>query len=173
MYAMLTGNLPFTVEPFNIKSLYNKMMKNEMNAIPDHLSKSGEDLLRKLLNPDPVKRISLKEAMEHPWVNEGYASQLKPYPYPNKPSEEQINPTIIRYMNSNMDFSITEVGEIIKANKPSSALATYYLLLNKVKTMLMKIEPKKVCHYKYSILGWSDWNFSLEAWIYKLIDVKQ
>ena len=37
---MLTGNLPFTVEPFNIKSLYNKMMKNEMNAIPEHLSKS-------------------------------------------------------------------------------------------------------------------------------------
>lgn len=42
MYAMLTGNLPFTVEPFNIKSLYNKMMKNEMNAIPEHLSKSNE-----------------------------------------------------------------------------------------------------------------------------------
>jgi hypothetical protein len=40
MYAMLTGNLPFTVEPFNIKSLYNKMMKNEMNPIPEHLSKS-------------------------------------------------------------------------------------------------------------------------------------
>ena len=42
MYAMLTGNLPFTVEPFNIKSLYNKMMKNEMNPIPDHLSKSKD-----------------------------------------------------------------------------------------------------------------------------------
>lgn len=104
----------------------------------------GEDLLRKLLNPDPVKRISLKEAMEHPWVNEGYASQLKPFPYPNKPSEEQINPTILRYMNSNMEFSITEVTDNIKSNKPSSSLATYYLLFNKVKTMLMKIEPKKV-----------------------------
>ncbi len=31
----------------------------------------GEDLLRKLLNSDPTKRISLKEAMEHDWVNEG------------------------------------------------------------------------------------------------------
>lgn len=106
--------------------------------------KGGEDLLRKLLNPDPVKRISLKEAMEHQWVNEGYASQLKPYPYPNKPSEDQINPTILRYMNTNMEFNVTEVSENIKSNKPSSALATYYLLLNKVKTMLMKIEPKKV-----------------------------
>lgn len=143
MYAMLTGNLPFTVEPFNIKSLYNKMMKNEMNPIPDHLSKSGEDLLRRLLNPDPLKRISLKEAMEHPWINEGYSNVLKPFPYPNKPTEDQVNPTILRYMNSNMEFSVSEVAENIKSNKPSSSLATYYLLLNKVKTMLMKIDPKK------------------------------
>ncbi|RNA12149.1 serine threonine- kinase MARK2-like isoform X1 [Brachionus plicatilis] len=143
MYAMLTGNLPFTVEPFNIKSLYNKMMKNEMNPIPEHLSKSGEDLLKKLLNPDPIKRISLKEAMEHPWLNEGYANLLKPFPYPNKPTEDQVNPTILRYMNSNMDFNLNEITENIKLNKPSSSLATYYLLLNKVKTMLMKIDPKK------------------------------
>jgi len=143
MYAMLTGNLPFTVEPFNIKSLYNKMMKNEMNAIPEHLSKTGEELLRKLLNPDPLKRISLKEAMEHAWLNEGYANPLKPFPYPNKPTEEQVNPTILRYMNSNMEFNVNEIAENIKSNKPSSSLATYYLLLNKVKTMLMKMEPKK------------------------------
>lgn len=142
MYAMLTGNLPFTVEPFNIKSLYNKMMKNEMNAIPEHLSKSGEELLRKLLNPDPTKRISLKEAMEHPWLNEGYANPLKPFPYPNKPTEDQVNPTILRYMNSNMEFNVNEIAENIKSNKPSSSLATYYLLLNKVKTMLLKMEPK-------------------------------
>jgi Neu-associated kinase len=141
---MLTGNLPFTVEPFNIKSLYNKMMKNEMNPIPEHLSKSGEDLLRKLLNPDPLKRISLKEAMEHPWLSEGYSSPLKPFPYPNKPTEEQINTTIMRYMNTNMDFNLSEIMENIKINKPSSALATYYLLLHKVKSMLLKIDPKKV-----------------------------
>ena len=149
---MLTGNLPFTVEPFNIKSLYNKMMKNEMNAIPEHLSKSGEDLLRRLLNPDPVKRISLKDAMEHPWLNEGYSSILKPFPYPNKPTEEQINTTIMRYMNTNMEFSLSEVMENIKINKPSSSLATYYLLLFKVKSMLLKIDPKKVSagrNFKY------------------------
>ncbi len=142
MYAMLTGNLPFTVEPFNIKSLYNKMMKNEMNAIPEHLSKNGEELLRKLLNPDPARRISLKEAMEHSWLNEGYANPLKPFPYPNKPTEDQVNPTILRYMNSNMEFNVNEIAENIKSNKPSSSLATYYLLLNKVKTMLLKMEPK-------------------------------
>jgi Neu-associated kinase len=109
-------------------------------------------LLRKLLNPDPLKRISLKEAMEHPWINEGYSNVLKPFPYPNKPTEDQVNPTILRYMNSNMEFSINEVAENIKTNKPSSSLATYYLLLNKVKTMLLKIDPKKVNERKLELL---------------------
>ena len=38
MYAMLTGNLPFTVEPFNIKMLHSKMLKGDVNPLPDHLT---------------------------------------------------------------------------------------------------------------------------------------
>ena len=38
MYAMLTGKLPYTAEPFHITTLYNKMKRNDMNPIPDHLS---------------------------------------------------------------------------------------------------------------------------------------
>ncbi len=40
MYAMLTGCLPYTVEPFNITALHAKMLENKMNPIPDSLSKS-------------------------------------------------------------------------------------------------------------------------------------
>lgn len=40
MYAMLTGCLPFTVEPFNITTLHAKMLQNKMNPIPDHISPS-------------------------------------------------------------------------------------------------------------------------------------
>ena len=40
MYAMLTGCLPYTVEPFNITALHAKMLENKMNPIPDHLSES-------------------------------------------------------------------------------------------------------------------------------------
>ena len=38
MFAMLTGKLPYTAEPFHITTLYNKMKINDMNPIPDHLS---------------------------------------------------------------------------------------------------------------------------------------
>ena len=44
MYAMLTGNLPFTVEPFNIKALHAKMLNGEMNPVPENLSKGKRNL---------------------------------------------------------------------------------------------------------------------------------
>lgn len=34
MYAMLTGTLPFTVEPFSLRALYQKMVDKEMNPLP-------------------------------------------------------------------------------------------------------------------------------------------
>ena len=40
MYAMLTGCLPYTVEPFNITALHAKMLENKMNPIPDTLTAS-------------------------------------------------------------------------------------------------------------------------------------
>lgn len=41
MFAMLTGTLPFTVEPFNIKQLHQKMVNGEISAIPSDISKGS------------------------------------------------------------------------------------------------------------------------------------
>lgn len=38
MFAMLTGTLPFTVEPFNIKQLHQKMLIGEISPIPSDIS---------------------------------------------------------------------------------------------------------------------------------------
>ena len=38
MYAMLTGCLPYTVEPFNITALHAKILENKMNPIPETIS---------------------------------------------------------------------------------------------------------------------------------------
>lgn len=34
------------------------------------------DLIKKLLNPDPDRRITLEEIMKHPWIAEGRALGL-------------------------------------------------------------------------------------------------
>ena len=38
-FAMLTGTLPFIVEPFNIKVLLRKMMTKDMTQMPRYVSK--------------------------------------------------------------------------------------------------------------------------------------
>ena len=53
MYAMLTGNLPFTVEPFNIKALHNKMINSQMNPMPEGVTR-GKTKIR----PVPRKHDS-------------------------------------------------------------------------------------------------------------------
>lgn len=42
MYAMLTGTLPFTVEPFSLKALHQRMVDKDMNPLPPSIS-SGID----------------------------------------------------------------------------------------------------------------------------------
>lgn len=39
MYAMLTGFLPYMMEPFNVMEMYEKMMQRKMTPVPGFLSK--------------------------------------------------------------------------------------------------------------------------------------
>lgn len=51
MYAMLTGTLPFTVEPFSLRALHQKMVDKEMNPLPPSLSTGKHKMhLRKKLS---------------------------------------------------------------------------------------------------------------------------
>jgi Neu-associated kinase len=98
MYAMLTGCLPYTVEPFNITALHAKMLENKMNPIPSNLSPECTDLLHGLLTSEPARRIKMPEIMSHPWIASNGSSTLKPHPYPNKLSANDINEDIVEHM---------------------------------------------------------------------------
>lgn len=41
-YAMLTGTLPFTVEPFSLRALHQKMVDKDLNPLPVHLSSGNK-----------------------------------------------------------------------------------------------------------------------------------
>lgn len=64
LYAMVMGYLPF--EDTNVHNLYIKIKKGEFK-IPDWLSEELKDLLRKVLNVNPVERLSIDELINHPW----------------------------------------------------------------------------------------------------------
>ncbi|XP_057443557.1 SNF1-related protein kinase catalytic subunit alpha KIN10 [Lotus japonicus] len=64
LYAILCGTYPFDDE--NIPNLYKKI-KSGIYTLPSHLSPSASDLISRMLEVDPVKRITIPEICQHPW----------------------------------------------------------------------------------------------------------
>ncbi|KAI0063320.1 Pkinase-domain-containing protein [Artomyces pyxidatus] len=86
LYAMLAGYLPFDDDPANpdgdnINLLY-KYIVNTPLSFPDYVSPEARDLLGIMLQPDPVRRASLSQIMEHPW--------LAPYSYLFEKTVEEV-----------------------------------------------------------------------------------
>ncbi|KAG1457306.1 hypothetical protein G6F46_007312 [Rhizopus delemar] len=79
LFALLTGHLPFDDE--NIRQLLRKV-KSGKYVMPDNISKSAQDLIRRILVIDPSKRLTLKQIMEHPWFKETKPSNLSALPVP-------------------------------------------------------------------------------------------
>ncbi|XP_025894192.1 hormonally up-regulated neu tumor-associated kinase-like [Nothoprocta perdicaria] len=133
MFAMLTGTLPFIVEPFNIKQLHQKMVIGEISPIPSDISPGAVNFMQSLLEPDPAKRPEVKEAMKDTWLNEGF-SRKPPYTatYKNRLCPNELNPVVLNYMTEIMEFSLSEVIRILINNRPSSVMASYCLLLKKL-----------------------------------------
>ncbi|UJR33571.1 hypothetical protein I4U23_021009 [Adineta vaga] len=68
MYAMLLGKLPFKVEhrSRNLAKLHACILKG--CEIPNTLSRDCQDLLTRLLEPSPTKRITMPEILRHPFL---------------------------------------------------------------------------------------------------------
>lgn len=72
LYAMLAGYLPFDDDPANpdgdnINLLY-KYIVNTPLSFPDYISVEARDLLSIMLQPDPQRRASLSQIMQHRWL---------------------------------------------------------------------------------------------------------
>ncbi|XP_069461116.1 hormonally up-regulated neu tumor-associated kinase homolog A-like isoform X2 [Ambystoma mexicanum] len=133
MFAMLTGTLPFTVEPFNIKQLHQKMVNGEISPIPPDISSGAVQFMRVLLEPDPTKRPTVKEAMEEKWLNEGFIKRpLNSVAYKNRLRPDELNSVVLNYMTESMELSISEVINVLINNRPSPIMASYCLLLKKL-----------------------------------------
>uniref|UniRef100_A0A4X2K5Z5 Hormonally up-regulated neu tumor-associated kinase n=1 Tax=Vombatus ursinus TaxID=29139 RepID=A0A4X2K5Z5_VOMUR len=133
MFAMLTGTLPFTVEPFNIKQLHQKMVNGEISSVPDDISSGAVHFMHSLLEPDPAKRPAIREAMKDKWLNEGWNRKpLSSITYKNRLHPEDLNSTVLNYMANTMEPGLSEIISVLINNKPSSIMASYSLLLKKL-----------------------------------------
>ncbi|KAM6448404.1 hormonally up-regulated neu tumor-associated kinase isoform 2-T2 [Liasis olivaceus] len=131
MYAMLTGTLPFTVEPFSLRALYQKMVDKEMNPYPTQLSTAAVNFLRTLLEPDPAKRPNIQQALANRWLSEN-GKALNNVTYPNRIHLEDISQSVLLYMTEKLGYKNSDVINTILSNRACHMLAIYVLLNKKL-----------------------------------------
>ena len=131
LFAMLCGYLPFDDKDNNI--LFRKILQCKLE-FPDeketHLSEQAKDLITKILNPNPLNRISLEETLSHPFLISGineYKKEMKPIVF----NQEKV---IIDYMVNKLKYSNEnqKIINFIKANKHNKYTTTYKLLKKKI-----------------------------------------
>uniref|UniRef100_A0AAY5EKZ6 non-specific serine/threonine protein kinase n=1 Tax=Electrophorus electricus TaxID=8005 RepID=A0AAY5EKZ6_ELEEL len=133
MYAMLTGTLPFTVEPFSLKALHQRMVDKDMNPLPPSLSSAAVSLLKSLLEPDPAKRPNIHQVMADSWLQLG--NPHTGIPYLNRIHIEEINHTVLLHMTERMGYKHSEVLSAVLTNRACHTLAVYFLLNKKMKRL--------------------------------------
>lgn len=64
LFAMVAGYLPF--EDRDTNKLYQKILSGEF-AMPKNLSAECQDMLKKVMNTDPERRLTTAQIKQHPW----------------------------------------------------------------------------------------------------------
>ncbi|CAN1806242.1 CBL-interacting serine/threonine-protein kinase 1 [Linum perenne] len=70
LYVILTGFLPF--DDRNITALYYKIVKGDVE-IPKEMSSGAGNMIRRILDPNPVTRITMSGIKAHEWFNQDYS----------------------------------------------------------------------------------------------------
>ncbi len=84
---MITGICPFAGN--GIYDTYEKIQSYNPPIDNLHINYQMKDFLIKILQKDPNKRITLKEAMEHKWItNNGNESLMHPIIYTEQKFEK-------------------------------------------------------------------------------------
>lgn len=80
LYILLCGAPPFWAE--TVQGIFEKVMEGEPPSFESdpwpNISEGAKDLIRKMLNPDPKKRLSASEVLKHPWIREDGVAPNKP-----------------------------------------------------------------------------------------------
>lgn len=63
-YVMVTGRLPWSRDDFNT---IRREAQEGKYIIPDTVSRSCANLIRRLMNPIVSERLTVEEALRHPW----------------------------------------------------------------------------------------------------------
>ncbi|KAK5977426.1 Non-specific serine/threonine protein kinase, partial [Trichostrongylus colubriformis] len=123
LYALLCGSLPFEDESMQL--LYRKISRGHYPE-PEWLSPSSRALLRSMLQVNPQYRITVKQLLDHPWINYKYSQKLK---WTSIYDKNVVDEEVATELAFHHRKSLVEMIALIKEWKFDYLTATYYLLL--------------------------------------------
>lgn len=126
LYALLCGRLPFDDD--NLPRLYRKI-KSGICRFPNHLSRGARDLIARILNVDPINRISISEIRRHPWFQQHLPRYIALPTVDSMHCTDEIDVIIVQEV-VRIGFNIKTVIESLQNNLQNEATVTYFLLLD-------------------------------------------
>ncbi|KAJ6741919.1 NON-SPECIFIC SERINE/THREONINE PROTEIN KINASE [Salix viminalis] len=69
LFVLMAGYLPF--EESNLMALYKKIFKADFTC-PPWFSTSAKKIIKRILDPNPLTRITISELIENDWFKKGY-----------------------------------------------------------------------------------------------------
>ena len=130
LYMMISGELPFSVEDENdIKTLIDNVIKGYYKE-PEFISPECKDLIRRMLETNPDKRITLDEIKRHKWVNKFQFNFMKS---PGIFIDNYLIPVdiyLVKDICGNNEDKIRKLIRDILDNKHNENTINYYLKNN-------------------------------------------
>lgn len=122
-YVMLTGRPPFKGR--SNKDIFTRIIKEQL-AFPNdvELSEGFRDFVRKALVKNPHKRLTMEDALRHPWVQGKAAAEI------------QLNQDVIRYLRqfnyqSKLKKAITRTLAKNMSQEPEKEVHRHFTRLDK------------------------------------------
>ncbi len=125
--------------------------------MPSHFSPKAKDLLKRIFQTDPMRRIKIKDIKLHPWMREVYPLTINIFGYNNsEKTKDAIDMGVLRKLMNMSDinfhgFSEDKVIDAIKRKKDYSFVIAYNMLLDSSKKQNVSPEGEKIgiVHFFY------------------------
>ena len=127
LYSMLVGSLPF-----DDQELYNlyQQIKSGKFYLPSTLSLEAIDLLKRILQVDPEKRIGINDIKKHPWFNIEKSPMYKGINISKEkcPCNKDVAKFILEnYFNDDKDINLDMIINMVEIHACNKYTSTYYL----------------------------------------------
>ncbi|XP_077221106.1 CBL-interacting protein kinase 23-like isoform X3 [Tasmannia lanceolata] len=117
LFVLMAGYLPF--EESNLMALYKKIFKADFTC-PSWFSTSAKKLIKRILDPNPLTRITIPEVIENEWFKKGY----KP------PDFETTDTTCLDDVHAIFDESGEAVNLVVERREERPVLMNAFELIS-------------------------------------------